>query len=73
MHIAHDRENDTAYASLVAHVADGAAVRRIPVEAVGRTPRCSSTWTPRGRLLGIEVIGAVGAPPAELLEQSSPA
>jgi uncharacterized protein YuzE len=71
MHIEYDTENDTAYVSLVAHIAEGAAVRQIPVDGVGAEAEVFLDVDASGRLLGIEVIGASGALPAELLEQSS--
>ncbi|MFF6877678.1 MULTISPECIES: DUF2283 domain-containing protein [Streptomyces] len=71
MHIEYDRENDTAYVSLVAHIADGAAVRQIPVDGVGADAEVFLDVDASGRLLGIEVIGAGGALPAEVLKQSS--
>lgn len=61
MHIEYDRENDTAYVSLVAHIADGAAVRQIPVAGVGADAEVFLDVDASGRLLGIEVIGAGGA------------
>ncbi|MFF7308764.1 DUF2283 domain-containing protein [Streptomyces sp. NPDC008137] len=71
MHIDHDRENDTAYVSLVAHIPDGAAVRQIPVTGIGADAQVLLDVDASGRLLGIEVIGAEGALPAEALEQST--
>ncbi|MFJ4720400.1 DUF2283 domain-containing protein [Streptomyces luteogriseus] len=71
MHIDHDREHDTAYVSLVAHIADGAAVRQIPVDGVGADAEVFLDVDASGRLLGIEVIGASGALPVEVLEQDS--
>ncbi|MEG8275139.1 DUF2283 domain-containing protein [Streptomyces sp. AHA2] len=54
-----------------APVADGAAVRRIPVEGVGTDAEVFLDVDAAGRLLGIEVIGAGGALPQEGLERSS--
>ncbi|MZF88661.1 DUF2283 domain-containing protein [Streptomyces sp. SID5643] len=71
MHIEYDRENDTAYVSLVAHIAGGAAVRQIPVEGFGAGAEVLLDVDESGRLLGIEVIGAGGALPVEVLEQSA--
>ncbi|MFB7928712.1 DUF2283 domain-containing protein [Streptomyces sp. NPDC056039] len=71
MHIEYDRENDTAYVSLVAHIADGAAVRQIPVTGIGADAEVFLDVDASGRLLGIEVIGAEAALPAETLEQST--
>ncbi|QWB23289.1 MULTISPECIES: DUF2283 domain-containing protein [Streptomyces] len=71
MHIEYDRENDTAYVSLVAHIADGAAVRQIPVTGIGADAEVFLDVDASGRLLGIEVIGAEAALPAEALEQST--
>lgn len=71
MHIEYDHENDTAYVSLVARIADGAAVRQLPVDGVGADAEVFLDLDAAGRLLGIEVIGAGGALPAEVLEQSS--
>jgi len=73
MHITYDRENDTAYVYLVAHIADGAAVRQVVVDGIGADADVILDVDAAGRLLGIEVIGARGALPAELLEQSSSA
>ncbi|GAB2842294.1 hypothetical protein GCM10027074_05950 [Streptomyces deserti] len=70
MHIEYDRENDSAYISLVAHIADGAAVRQIPVDGIGVDAEVLLDVDASGRLLGIEVIGAGRALPAELLEQA---
>ncbi|MGW4050694.1 DUF2283 domain-containing protein [Streptomyces sp. NPDC004779] len=67
MHIEYDRENDTAYVSLVAHIADGAAVRQVTVDAPGGAADLNLDFDASGRLLGIEVIGARAALPAELL------
>ncbi|MCX3285234.1 DUF2283 domain-containing protein [Streptomyces sp. NEAU-H22] len=71
MHIDHDRESDTAYVSLVAHIADGTAVRQIPVDGLGADAEVFLDVDASGRLLGIEVIGAGGALPVEVLEQAS--
>ncbi|MGW0611011.1 DUF2283 domain-containing protein [Streptomyces sp. NPDC002788] len=71
MHIEYDRENDTAYVSLVERVGDGAAVRHIPVDGVGADAEVFLDVDASGRLLGIEVIGAGGALPAEVLERPS--
>ncbi|MEU3933645.1 DUF2283 domain-containing protein [Streptomyces sp. NPDC029044] len=71
MHIEYDRENDTAYVSLVEHIADGAAVRQIPVDGVGTDAEVFLDVDASGRLLGIEVIGAGGALPVEVLERAS--
>lgn len=67
MHIEYDQENDTAYVSLVAHIADGAAVSQVPVEAPGGEADLTLDFDASGHLLGIEVIGARAALPAELL------
>ncbi|GHD10604.1 hypothetical protein GCM10010313_32660 [Streptomyces violarus] len=56
--------------SLVGHVADGAAVRQIPVAGIGAGASVFLDVDASGRLLGIEVIGAGGALPAEVLEQA---
>ncbi|MFE8960765.1 DUF2283 domain-containing protein [Streptomyces iakyrus] len=71
MHIEYDRENDIAYVSLVEHIADGAAVRQISVDGVGAHAEVFLDVDASGRLLGIEVIGAGGALPAEVLEPSA--
>ncbi|MFF5958744.1 DUF2283 domain-containing protein [Streptomyces luteogriseus] len=71
MHVDYDRENDTAYVSLVAHIADGAAVRQIPVDGVGADAEVFLDVDASGRLLGIEVVGAGGALPVEVLEQAA--
>ncbi|MFE7901411.1 DUF2283 domain-containing protein [Streptomyces sp. NPDC057424] len=71
MHIEYDSENDTAYVSLVAHIADGAAVRQIAVDGVGAGAGVFLDVDASGRLLGIEVIGAGGALPAEVLKRAS--
>ncbi|MFC9128878.1 DUF2283 domain-containing protein [Streptomyces sp. NPDC057099] len=73
MHIEYDRENDTAYVSLVAHIADGAAARQIPVAGIGADAEVFLDVDASGRLLGIEVIGAGDALPAEVLKQARPA
>ncbi|MET9389770.1 DUF2283 domain-containing protein [Streptomyces sp. NPDC006624] len=70
MHIEYDRENDTAYLSLTGGVADGAAVRQIPVDGVGTDAEVLLDVDAAGRLLGIEVIGAAGALPEELLKDA---
>ena len=73
MHITYDRENDIAYVSLVAHIAEGAAVRQVVVDGIGADADVILDVDAAGRLLGIEVIGARSALRAELLEQSSSA
>lgn len=67
MHIEYDRDNDTAYLSLVARTADGTAVRQLPVHGVADA-EVTLDLDEAGRLLGIEVIGARRALPAELLD-----
>ncbi|GGR39643.1 DUF2283 domain-containing protein [Streptomyces roseolus] len=70
MHIEYDQENDTAYVSLVAHIADGAAVQQVTVEVPGGAADLHLDFDASGRLLGVEVVGARAALPAELLGAS---
>ncbi|CAL9556649.1 DUF2283 domain-containing protein [Streptomyces pilosus] len=70
MHIAYDRENDTAYVSLVARIPDGAAVRQVPVEGIAEDAEVVLDLDEGGRLLGIEVTGARRVLPAELLGEA---
>ncbi|MBV7697075.1 DUF2283 domain-containing protein [Streptomyces sp. TRM70350] len=72
MHIEYDQENDTAYVCLVARIADGAAVRQVAVETPGGEADLTLDFDQSGRLLGIEVIGARAALPAELLSREAP-
>ncbi|MFI1950993.1 DUF2283 domain-containing protein [Streptomyces xinghaiensis] len=72
MHIEYDQENDTAYVSLVTRIADGAAVRQVTVEAPGGKADLNLDFDASGHLLGIEVIGARAALPAELLGRDEP-
>ncbi|NED07316.1 DUF2283 domain-containing protein [Streptomyces sp. SID6648] len=67
MHIEYDRENDVAYVSLVAHIADGAAVRQVTVETPGGGADLNLDFDEAGLLLGIEVVGAHAGLPEELL------
>ncbi|GAB2833760.1 hypothetical protein GCM10027073_72700 [Streptomyces chlorus] len=73
MHIAYDRDNDTAYVSLAARIPDGAAVRQVPVEGLAAEAEVVLDVDGAGRLLGFEVIGARAGLPAELLDGAAPA
>ncbi|MFE6700546.1 DUF2283 domain-containing protein [Streptomyces sp. NPDC057718] len=70
MHIEYDHENDVAYVSLVAHIADGAAVRQFTLDSPGGAD-LNLDFDKAGRLLGIEVVGARAGLPEELLRQAS--
>ncbi|MEU3267282.1 MULTISPECIES: DUF2283 domain-containing protein [Streptomyces] len=72
MHVEYDHENDVAYVSLVAHIADGASVRQIIVETPGGNAELNLDFDAAGRLLGIEAVGARAALPAEVLRRAAP-
>ncbi|MGI5479730.1 DUF2283 domain-containing protein [Streptomyces lavendofoliae] len=57
-HVTHDPRNDTAYVSLVAHLADGSAVRQVTVPGPGGGTELTLDFDAAGRLLGVEVVGA---------------
>ncbi|MCH0540407.1 DUF2283 domain-containing protein [Streptomyces sp. MUM 203J] len=67
MQIEYDRENDVAYVSLVPGIEDGAAVSQVTVGAPGVEAELTLDFDASGQLLGIEVLGARAALPAELL------
>lgn len=73
MHFAYDPEHDTAYVRLTAHVPPGGAVRQVPVEGPWTDAEAFLDLDADGRLLGIEVIGARRALPADLLDAADPA
>ncbi|CAM5738964.1 DUF2283 domain-containing protein [Streptomyces microflavus] len=70
MHIEYDHDNDVAYVSLVAHIADGAAGRQFTLETPGGAD-LNLDFDEAGRLLGFEVIGARAGLPEEVLRQAS--
>ncbi|MFJ7063201.1 DUF2283 domain-containing protein [Streptomyces griseobrunneus] len=70
MHIEYDHDNDVAYVSLVAQIADGAAGRQFTLETPGGAD-LNLDFDEAGRLLGFEVIGARAGLPEEVLRQAS--
>ncbi|MEV1091394.1 DUF2283 domain-containing protein [Streptomyces microflavus] len=70
MHIEYDHDNDVAYVSLVAHIADGAVGRQFTLETPGGAD-LNLDFDEAGRLLGFEVIGARAGLPEEVLRQAS--
>ncbi|MEF9903728.1 DUF2283 domain-containing protein [Streptomyces sp. P9-A2] len=72
MHLAYDRDDDTAYVSLVARIPDAAAVRQVTVEGLAAETELILDVDEAGRLLGFEVIGARAGLPAELLDGTAP-
>ncbi|MER8196791.1 DUF2283 domain-containing protein [Streptomyces microflavus] len=70
MHIEYDHDNDVAYVSLVAQIADGAAGRQFTLETPGGAD-LNLDFDDAGRLLGFEVIGARAGLPEEVLRQAS--
>ncbi|WP_433397771.1 DUF2283 domain-containing protein [Streptomyces sp. CA-146814] len=70
MHVEYDHENDSAYVSLVAHIADGASVRQITVGTPDGNAELTLDFDAAGRLLGIEAVGARAALPEEVLRRA---
>jgi uncharacterized protein YuzE len=66
----YDQDSDCAYFELAPSVADGNAVEQVVVEREGRGDIVLD-FDSAGRLLGVEIVGALALLTAETLETAS--
>jgi len=66
----HDPDSDCAYLYVAPSIADGEAVEQVVVEREGRGDIVLD-FDSEGRLLGVEIVGALALLTAETLETAS--